>query len=62
MGASHVLGAGHASAGLLYGRLAREANMLSFNDAFLLLSGFDDRDAAPGLLHEKASMDGQARV
>jgi MFS transporter, DHA2 family, multidrug resistance protein len=39
MSASRVAGAGYASAGHLYGRLAREANMLSFNDAFLLLSG-----------------------
>jgi DHA2 family multidrug resistance protein len=32
-------GSSSLAPGLLYGRLVREANMLSFNDAFLILSG-----------------------
>lgn len=37
--ASRLPGTGASTTGTLYGKLLREASMLSFNDAFLLLSG-----------------------
>ena len=38
-GAASLMQGKEASAVSLYGRLLREANMLAFNDAFLILSG-----------------------